>query len=1213
MKSGHDVSVRFGDTRNEAPILSPNVLSDRPAAGTKFGAADWRVRGFALLLYLLIVSFAGAQSVQFRASRVRATVPLNSTNTTLITNLVVVSGLSTPVNFDVTGLPVGVGYTLTDASGNPVWSTMTTTNLWLWLYTTNVPQGVHTFSLNGSGGATNSIRLILQAGYVWNGSTNATVDGAGLWSDTTKWLGGGVPSIGDEVVFTDLGGQWTNMLVSGGVTNYVVNCIVDSDVTIGSLRFAQTNMGFQSHHLRINPGRTLRIIGTNGFSLLRDYVEDIGGGTLGFGTMFVTISGEQGRLEVSNANANFSILIPNQQQPTLDMSGLGTVALDVNRVALGDYRAFPNYFHYQNEHGYGSYPRRWPCHVFWARTNIIKARYVDPHDYTNTFMRQYGFIWQNTERFGSGASVNNFFYFGISNYIEADGVCFVGRSQATGNNGRCGFNPAFAEFNPVAIFRGIGGGRMRMFCLGDGGGTNLVSGNTRPVVDFASANGYVDILADQLILSRDAALITSNANPNVESTLTIGKGVVDVNIAILGYQEHQSKTNWRAISGGTSQNYRGYCRGTLNLLTNALFKVNNALILGYTSDTNMFASTPDGEPYNGWGRIVINGGTLMANEILVDPGLGVSIQNWVTLQNGGHLYITNKVGRATKKLEAFTTTASSLTLHIKGADPIIYTTNLNAGTPPSTINVASVENVSAYPVTIPIIAYDTCAAANFVVGRLPSGLVGSIVNNTMNKAIELTLTTNVPKVLVWRGNVSSDWDTTTKNWVTVDGGIATNFTDGDFVVFDDTAVRRTVNIAVDVQPGQSVDMPGILVSNSAGGYTFGGWGRIVGGTRLVKVGTGSLVFDATYEGLVEVVEGSMSGSGEVGTVTVGSGGRLDFGGRISGGLVTAGPVRVLSSGEVVGPVTIQTGGSVTNFGVIRTLTAQVTMQAGSYLVNAAGGLIDARVPWNVPADSTLVNNGVILLSGPIGGNQGLNINAGGTLMGTGLITLGQEGMGSINDARVNINAGGRLIIGNAPNQIAGMGIATRLDFFYGSQTIFDVDPAGGNDVISNKTTYYGYELPGKVNFGANNSQGGTLYINRVGSAQFTPGQVLYLFDRTDNTPDNSIPAPPGVTPAPGPGLAWDISDMITNLTLRVGVPPVLTRTLDGGTNLVFSWPWSYRGWRLERQTNSLSVGLSTNWVTVPGSFVTNYVVVPVGHGYTNFPPNSAIFYRLAYP
>jgi hypothetical protein len=34
---------------------------------------------------------------------------------------------------------------------------------------------------------------------------------------------------------------------------------------------------------------------------------------------------------------------------------------------------------------------------------------------------------------------------------------------------------------------------------------------------------------------------------------------------------------------------------------------------------------------------------------------------------------------------------------------------------------------------------------------------------------------------------------------------------------------------------------------------------------------------------------------------------------------------------------------------------------------------------------------------------------------------------------------------------------------------------------------------------------------------------------------------------------------------------------------VFDWPASYRGWRVERQTNSLSVGLEpggTNWVTV---------------------------------
>ena len=60
-----------------------------------------------------------------------------------------------------------------------------------------------------------------------------------------------------------------------------------------------------------------------------------------------------------------------------------------------------------------------------------------------------------------------------------------------------------------------------------------------------------------------------------------------------------------------------------------------------------------------------------------------------------------------------------------------------------------------------------------------------------------------------------------------------------------------------------------------------------------------------------------------------------------------------------------------------------------------------------------------------------------------------------------------------------------------------------------------------------------------------------------------------------------------------------------GNLLDISWPVA--GGRLETQTNSLSVGLGTNWVTVPGSAATNHIVVPLDQA------NGSVFYRLALP
>ena len=60
-----------------------------------------------------------------------------------------------------------------------------------------------------------------------------------------------------------------------------------------------------------------------------------------------------------------------------------------------------------------------------------------------------------------------------------------------------------------------------------------------------------------------------------------------------------------------------------------------------------------------------------------------------------------------------------------------------------------------------------------------------------------------------------------------------------------------------------------------------------------------------------------------------------------------------------------------------------------------------------------------------------------------------------------------------------------------------------------------------------------------------------------------------------------------------------------GNTLDISWPIA--GASLQIQTNTLSAGLGTNWVTLPGSTTTNRIIVPID------PANGTVFYRLAVP
>jgi hypothetical protein len=62
-----------------------------------------------------------------------------------------------------------------------------------------------------------------------------------------------------------------------------------------------------------------------------------------------------------------------------------------------------------------------------------------------------------------------------------------------------------------------------------------------------------------------------------------------------------------------------------------------------------------------------------------------------------------------------------------------------------------------------------------------------------------------------------------------------------------------------------------------------------------------------------------------------------------------------------------------------------------------------------------------------------------------------------------------------------------------------------------------------------------------------------------------------------------------------------------GNTLTLNWPFDHTGWRLEVQTNSPGIGVSTNWVTVTGSTNTNSV------SFTINPTNGSVFYRMIYP
>jgi autotransporter-associated beta strand protein len=72
----------------------------------------------------------------------------------------------------------------------------------------------------------------------------------------------------------------------------------------------------------------------------------------------------------------------------------------------------------------------------------------------------------------------------------------------------------------------------------------------------------------------------------------------------------------------------------------------------------------------------------------------------------------------------------------------------------------------------------------------------------------------------------------------------------------------------------------------------------------------------------------------------------------------------------------------------------------------------------------------------------------------------------------------------------------------------------------------------------------------------------------------------------------------TNITFSV---------TGGGSTLSLSWPADHLGWTLQQQTNSLSTGLSTNWVNVAGSESITSTNITID------PAKPTVFYRLVLP
>ncbi len=418
----------------------------------------------------------------------------------------------------------------------------------------------------------------------------------------------------------------------------------------------------------------------------------------------------------------------------------------------------------------------------------------------------------------------------------------------------------------------------------------------------------------------------------------------------------------------------------------------------------------------------------------------------------------------------------------------------------------------------------------------------------------------------------------------------------------------------------------LILGARGGSLDVGVWdqtfiGTISGAGQLSKEGGGLLTLDntsATWTGGTRIRAGTLElgrrGSNGLlpgtlanpSSVVIHSGAMLRFNRGSSKSFfdVIAGPggvtvansatarVRLVSDNTYTGPTTISSGSlmigqgnpgepgsiasSVVNNGAalifnrVEDLTyAGAINGVGTLEKQGAGKLL--LTGTHAYTGATTVSAGTLVVNGAIGTSAVSVTN--GTLAGNGLIR-----------GSVNVRLAGQLSPGTS---IGTLTISNSLSLSGG--TVMELNATtGANDVVRGVNTLV---------------YGGTLTLSNL-SGTITPLSSFKLFSASAYRGAFAT-----ITPAsPGANLAWNTTTLTNDGTLRVvSTLPVNIAAMTSGNVFNLSWPIDHTGWRLQAQTNSLSVGLSTNWVTVANSVTTNRMTVTIDRTV------GCVFYRLVYP
>lgn len=425
-----------------------------------------------------------------------------------------------------------------------------------------------------------------------------------------------------------------------------------------------------------------------------------------------------------------------------------------------------------------------------------------------------------------------------------------------------------------------------------------------------------------------------------------------------------------------------------------------------------------------------------------------------------------------------------------------------------------------------------------------------------------------------RGSISGDWSAFTGQIILSGNATGGNIGLNTIIGFPNAFVTLNTNVAL---YGTVSGTPTIPIGALAGGdgstqIESTSSGNAGGATAIFAIG--GLNASTTYSGRMVDSVGLL----KVGTGTF----TLDGGASLVTNITTPDSINYYTNVSAGTNLVVYTGSTVVSNGVLALTLPVILTNSTSVTLAAAAAVLDASAMGYVSnqydADGITITNAMNVTNSLFEVVSGQRFNGIGTLIGS-----------------LQADAGSTLNPGNTTGVLT-TGTGTGVLNVTGNAAIL-----GAVNLRLNRTNSVNADEIAAASFAID--AGATLLVTNIGPA-FQGGEVFHLFNHPVTFTPANITLPTVSSPLSlSNNLAIDGTIVVLGTLVNTNPPPLISSF--NGTTLSLSWPTN-AGWTLQQQTNSLSTGLGTNWVDVPGSTSQTSTNITID------PARPTVFYRLKY-